>query len=80
MSDVLWRPGAARAAAAEITRFRKAVAARWGADLPDYAALHRWSVAHRDRFWLALWEHCGVVSKRRAAPGRRMVSSMSAGV
>ena len=65
MSDVLWRPGAARAAAAEITRFRKAVEARWGADLPDYAALHRWSVAHRDRFWLALWDHCGVVARRR---------------
>ena len=80
MSDILWRPGAARAAAAEITRFRKAVVARWSADLPDYAALHRWSVAHRDRFWLALWEHRGVVAERRAAPGRRIVSSMSAGV
>ena len=65
MSDILWRPGAARAAAAEMTRFRKAVAARWGADLPDYAALHRWSVARRDRFWLALWDHCGVVARRR---------------
>ena len=28
----------------------------------DYAALHAWSVAHRDRFWQAVWRYSGVIA------------------
>ena len=48
-----------------MTAFRVAVEARWDVSLPDYAALHRWSVASRERFWLTLWDFCGVVAERR---------------
>ena len=65
MSEVLWRPDEARVDAAAMTAFRAAVEARWGVSLPDYAALHRWSVACRERFWLTLWDFCGVVAERR---------------
>jgi acetoacetyl-CoA synthetase len=57
----LWRPDAARVAAAAITAFRARVAAEWSADLPDYEALWRWSVEHRDRFWLSVWRDSQVI-------------------
>ena len=65
MSEILWRPDDARIDAAAMTAFRVAVEARWDVSLPDYAALHRWSVASRERFWLTLWDFCGVVAERR---------------
>ena len=55
----LWRPSAERVANAQLTRF----AAPLGFSPPDYAALHRWSVAHRAEFWRAVWEFCGVVGE-----------------
>ena len=65
MSKVLWRPDEGRVAGAAITAFREAVETRWRVVLPDYAALHRWSVTHRARFWQTLWDVCGVVAERR---------------
>lgn len=55
----LWRPSAERVANAQLTHF----AAPLGFSPPDYAALHRWSVAHRAEFWRAVWEFCGVVGE-----------------
>ena len=55
----LWQPSAERVANAQLTRF----AAPLGFSPPDYAALHRWSVAHRAEFWRAVWEFCGVVGE-----------------
>ena len=65
MSKVLWRPDEGRIAGAAITAFREAVETRWQVALPDYAALHRWSVTHRARFWQTLWDVCGVVAECR---------------
>jgi len=37
------------------------------ADAPGaFAALHQWSVAHRDRFWPAVWRFCGVIASSGA--------------
>ena len=65
MSEILWRPSGERIAGAAITAFRAEVEAREGVALPDYRALHDWSIAHRDRFWDALRDFCGVVAERR---------------
>jgi acetoacetyl-CoA synthetase len=60
----LWQPSPERIAATQLTAFRLAIEQRSGASLPDYAALHAWSIAHRAEFWSAIWEFCGVVGDR----------------
>ncbi len=37
------------------------VEAEHGARVPDYAALHRWSVGHPEQFWPLVWSFCEVV-------------------
>ncbi len=66
MAEILWRPDAERVVGAAITAFHRQVEARQDIMLPDYAALHRWSVEHPDRFWQALWEFCDVKAERRS--------------
>ena len=56
----LWEPSAERAAAAQITAFRREAEERAGRALPDYSALHAWSVAEPARFWRAVWDFCEV--------------------
>jgi acetoacetyl-CoA synthetase len=66
----LWRPSAADRARAELTRFRARLGERHPAagDLSSYAALHRWSVDHREDFWAELWRFAGVIAEER--PGK----------
>ncbi|MEZ5668475.1 MAG: acetoacetate--CoA ligase [Alphaproteobacteria bacterium] len=61
MSQRLWTPDARRIAEAQMTAFRTVAAATAGRDLPDYAALHRWTVADPGAFWRLWWERAGVV-------------------
>jgi acetoacetyl-CoA synthetase len=60
----LWTPSAERIAAANITRFAREAEARWGVALPDYAALHAWSVAAPEQFWTSVWEFGAVIGER----------------
>lgn len=57
----------------QIGRFVTAVEREHGLTLPDYAALHRWSVAEPDAFWSAVATHLGVRfdTPPRAVLGRR---------
>ena len=59
----LWTPSPERIAAARVTAFRLAAAQRWGVALPDYEALHAWSVAQPEQFWTA----CGRATASAAA-------------
>lgn len=52
----LWTPDAARVAATNITAFAKGAEQRWGRVLPDYAALHAWSIDEPEEFWTSVWE------------------------
>ncbi|MBS0370240.1 MAG: acetoacetate--CoA ligase [Proteobacteria bacterium] len=52
----LWAPDAARVAAANITVFAKTAEQSWGRILPDYAALHAWSIDEPEEFWTSIWE------------------------
>ncbi len=67
MDEPLWRPDAARVEAAAVTRFRRAVEARFGLALKDYEDLWCWSVAEAPAFWRFLWEWAGIVGD----PGER---------
>jgi acetoacetyl-CoA synthetase len=64
LSAPLWTPSPERAAATQLTAFRRAVERLHGVSLPDYAALHAWSIAHRDAFWSEVWKRCGVIGER----------------
>jgi acetoacetyl-CoA synthetase len=65
VSGPLWQPSEARIRRAQLTAFMAAVEAERGVRLPDYAALHRWSVEHPGPFWAAVWSFCGVIAAER---------------
>ena len=68
--EVVWTPTAAQVGASQLTAFARALPALldgspWDAPTfapGDYAALWRWSVAHREAFWTALWRHADVLA------------------
>ena len=65
MSAPLWQPSPERVRDANLTAFAAAVRREWGAPLPDYAALHRWSVERPEAFWASLWCFCRVIAGAR---------------
>jgi acetoacetyl-CoA synthetase len=65
----LWSPSPERAAATHLSAFRIEIERRFATSLPDYPALHAWSIANRAGFWSAIWDFCGVVGDR----GERIV-------
>jgi acetoacetyl-CoA synthetase len=69
MSDLsadapLWQPDAEHIAATRLTGFTRFVEQRHVQSLPDYAALHRWSVTQRADFWSAIWDFCEVIGEK----------------
>ena len=64
MSEILWTPSVERSEASQIASFARLAKACAGRDLPDYAALHRWSVESPTAFWELIWETCGVIGER----------------
>ncbi|MFA7606047.1 MAG: acetoacetate--CoA ligase [Rhodocyclaceae bacterium] len=52
----LWTPSAERIAQANLTAFARKAEARWGVSLPDYEALHAWSVQAPEQFWSSVWD------------------------
>ena len=61
----MWRPNALQAATTNMGRFMTEVAHRWNEEIPDYAALHQWSVNRREDFWSAVWDFCAVRAATR---------------
>jgi acetoacetyl-CoA synthetase len=60
----LWRPVPEDLVGSNIAGFMAHLTARHGVRFPDYAALHQWSVDHREAFWDEVWEFCGVVGEK----------------
>ena len=48
-----------------MTAFTRHVADTYGLNLPDYEALHQWSIDHPADFWQTVWDWCSVVASRR---------------
>jgi acetoacetyl-CoA synthetase len=65
MSTPLWQPSPARIAEANLTAFMAQIARDWGVELGDYDALYDWSVAELEKFWLSVWDFCGVIAETR---------------
>ncbi len=61
MSGPLWQPSPERVARAQLTAFARYLEGASDTALPDFAALHRFSVEHRPEFWRAVWDFAGVV-------------------
>ena len=65
MSEPLWQPSADRIANANITGFTRRLEADWGVPLPDYPALHTFSIDEMEKFWSTVWDFCGVVAETK---------------
>ena len=70
MQEPLWRPGRERVVASAIEEFRLLAAQSSGLELPDYAALHAWSVARPDEFWPLLASYARLPLVGSPAPVR----------
>ncbi len=79
MDAPIWTPSPQRIADANITAFRRHAAERWSLDLPDYAALHRFSIDRAPEFWRSVWDFTGIrgeigeriIDRPDAMPGAR---------
>jgi acetoacetyl-CoA synthetase len=64
----LWTPTPQRIAAANVTRFIKALNTAYGDShdlhLANYDELYKWSIKNPEHFWAAVWDFCGVVGNR----------------
>jgi acetoacetyl-CoA synthetase len=63
----LWMPSPAQVEDSNTTAFMRLVNERHGAQLNDYFSLHAWSVANIEKFWVAVWDFCGVIAEARGA-------------
>ena len=72
----MWQPDERQAAATNMGRFMTEVTHRWAVDMPDYAALHQWSVNHREDFWTTVWDFCAVRAATRGSVGLRHGDAM----
>jgi acetoacetyl-CoA synthetase len=57
MTGPVWIPSQPVVDGCAVERYRQWLSAHRGPDLPDYAALHAWSVAEPASFWGSLWEY-----------------------
>jgi acetoacetyl-CoA synthetase len=64
--EPIWSPSPERIARTQLTRFMRFVRERYHAPVPDYPALHRWSIEFPENFWTALWDFCEVRAQTRA--------------
>lgn len=70
--SLLWTPPAERIAGTNLVRFIDALNARWGTAIPhDFQALHDFSVTEIEKFWLSVWDFCGVIGD---GPGDRVLA------
>jgi len=67
VSEPLWQPSAQRVADANLTRFIAAVADDWGFRADGFDALHRWSVADKEKFWQSVWSFTGMIAETRGS-------------
>lgn len=68
MENRLWTPSSERVASSNLTDLMSWMRENGLAEIRDYEALHRFSVAHADQFWSAAWDHCGVVGEKGEGP------------
>ena len=79
MNEVLWKPDATRRESSNMSAFMRFIENREAIRLSDYRALWQWSVDEREKFWVGVWEFCGVRASQRwesvLTDGNRMPGS-----
>jgi len=65
MIEPIWQPSTDRIKSAKITKFKDFVSNRHDLELPDYDALHQWSVTNTERFWSDVWDFCNIISIKK---------------
>jgi acetoacetyl-CoA synthetase len=65
MSDLIWQPSQDRIDSANITALITAINKTWGANITDYASLHRYSIDEMEKFWSSFWDFSGVISQTK---------------
>ena len=82
MNRPLWTPSSELVESAASSRFARHVEQNFSARIPDFDALHAWSVENKADFWRSLWQFCDVRASRTSStavinessmPGRRLV-------
>jgi acetoacetyl-CoA synthetase len=72
----LWQPSRERALASNLTAFARAARPEAGQPIPDYAALHRFSLEDPEDFWRSLWRFAGVLGEGEDGPVLRDAQRM----
>ena len=73
-ADPLWTPSPDRIARANLTSFVRRVEERFDVEIPDYAALHWFSVDRAEDFWNLMWD----VGRIDGVKGERVVVFLGA--
>ena len=60
----LWTPDKAALTSSTMAQFMAFFNQRKGLATSDYSALHKASIEHREAFWSAIWEFCGVIGDK----------------
>ena len=64
MTAPLWTPSPERIAHAKMTQFMRHVEKTWTVEVPDYAALHRFSIDRPQDFWRSMWDFGGIIGEQ----------------
>ena len=62
MDEALWYPEPGRVKATQMSALMRRIERDHGVELPDYAALHAFSVEHLETFWSELWGDFNVIA------------------
>jgi len=69
MALPVWEPSAERIERANLSRFIKFARNETGnVDLIDHHSLHHWSIADPERFWMLVWDFCGIRGRGERTP------------
>ncbi len=69
MALPVWEPSAERVERANLSRFIKFARKETGnVDLVDHHSLHHWSIADPQRFWMLVWDFCGIRAQGERTP------------
>jgi acetoacetyl-CoA synthetase len=72
MNTPLWVPSQETVGESNMVRFMAHLHERCGVELPDYPALHRWTIESPEVFWSQLWDFCDV---RASVKGERVLDN-----
>ena len=63
MAQPLWQPSEDRIRSSNLARFMTEVEERWEVDIGDYAALYRFSIEKKEKFWQSVAAFAGIIAQ-----------------